>query len=171
MKKEWRIGKLVIGNPFGFCWHIMSLISLIVIVVGACTIKKTDESTIDPKDQFYRNFDMIIVNINGADTYIGGSSTSVSDRDNQQTQSCNVILLETTYRFEEKYGVHHMYREINTCKDPTVTEDTNGCGCGQGFHIDTKWLYNHKAGDEVHFDYMLKRKFFESELLDAKRNK
>ncbi len=167
MKKQWRIGRLVIGNPFGFYWHVMCLIGLVVIVVGACTVKKVDENIIDPKDKFYRNFDMIIVSINGADTNIG--SLSISDY--QQTQSCNVILFETTYAFEEKYGVRHMYREINTCKDATVTEDTNGCGCGQGFHIDTKWLYNHQAGDIVHFDYMLKRKFFESELLDKKRGK
>jgi hypothetical protein len=164
-------------NPFSFNKQMLSfiLISVGVLLFGLsvtyCTSHKTDDTTIDPKDKFYRNFEMVIVSINGADTYIGGSSTSVSDRDNQQTQSCNVILLETTYRFEDKYGVHHMYREINTCKDPTVTEDSNGCGCGQGFHIDTKWLYNHKVGDEVHFDYMLKSKFFESELLDVKRGK
>lgn len=58
-------------------------------------------------------------------------------------QLCNTILFVTLN--EPK-----LYREINTC----------GGLNNNKIHIDTKWLYNHRVGDIVHFDYLLKSKFF-----------
>ncbi len=60
-------------------------------------------------------------------------------------QLCNIILFESVKYINGK----KIYREINTCTDITST-----------MHIDTKWLYNHKVGDTVHFDFLLKSKIF-----------
>lgn len=81
------------------------------------------------------NIDMKIVAIN--------YDCSLTDDKFRTPQLCNTILFVTLT--EPK-----LYREINTCKDL----DRNK------IHIDTKWLYNHRVGDIVHFDYLLKSKFF-----------
>lgn len=57
-------------------------------------------------------------------------------------QLCNTILFETIEG--EK-----LYREINTCKM-----------YGLDMNINSKWIYNHRVGDIVHFDYLLKSEFF-----------
>ncbi len=75
------------------------------------------------------------------------SECSLTNDKFHNPQLCNIILLETI----NNIGGKKLYREINTCID---------CCCGSDIHIDTKWLYNHKVGDTVHFDYLLRSKFF-----------
>lgn len=92
------------------------------------------------EDKYAINIDMKIVAMN----YDGASQTN----DKFHTpQACNIILFETVT--EPK-----LYREINTCKLPFSNT-------GSDIHIDNVWIYNHKVGDIVHFDYLLKSMFFE----------
>ena len=98
-------------------------------------------------DKCYRNFDLVIVGINVN-----------SEIDNHsRPQLCNAILFKTTKTFETKFNTGHLYREINTC----ANDDSK-------FYITTSWIYNHQEGDTIHFDYMLKERFFSSKLLDKK---
>lgn len=69
---------------------------------------------------------------------------SLSDDKFHKPQLCNAILFETLY----SYKGMHFYVELNTCTLPRY------------IYIDTKWLYNHKKGDIIHFDYLLKSRFF-----------
>ena len=101
-------------------------------------------------DKCYRNFDLVIVGIN-VDSEINNHN---------RPQLCNAILFKTTNTFEIKFNTGHLYREINTC----AIDGTN-------FHINTSWIYNHEQGDTIHFDYMLKKEFFGSKLLDKNLNK
>ena len=101
-------------------------------------------------DKCYRDFDLVIVGIN---------VNSNIDSDSHP-QLCNAILFKTTNTFEIKFNTGHLYREINTC----AIDGTN-------FHINTSWIYNHEQGDTIHFDYMLKKEFFGSKLLDKNLNK
>ena len=55
------------------------------------------------------------------------------------SQLSSTILLETI-------SGEKLYREISSREGH--------------FRIDTEWLYNHKSGDIVHFDYLRKSKFF-----------
>ena len=79
------------------------------------------------------NIDMKIVAIN--------YDCSLTNDKFRTPQLCNTILFCTLN--EPK-----MYREINTCKRLN------------NMHIDTKWMYNHRVGDTIHFDYLLKSEFF-----------
>jgi hypothetical protein len=58
---------------------------------------------------------------------------------------CNIILLKTIKKIDGKI----LYKQINTCEN--LWE----------IRIDTKWIYNHKVGDKVHFDYLIKELMFE----------
>ncbi len=118
------------------------LFIVLVLLLASCKLEK-------PADTYYRDFELKIVSING--------ETMLSEDKFHKPQTCNMILFETTYDFERKFNTNHLYREINTCRDRIADKS---CGC-EGFHIDTKWFYNHKVGDKVHFDYMLKENFFE----------
>jgi len=131
---------------------ILTLMTIFFIgCLSCCTVIEPGSEG----DLFYRDFDLILVSIN--------NESSLTD-DEGNIQSCNIILFETTYGFETKYNTRHMYRMINTCQD--FIEDTKKYPNRAGFNIDVAWLYNHKKGDIIHFDYMLKSKFFESPLLD-----
>ena len=79
------------------------------------------------------NLDMKIVAIN--------SDCSLSNDKFRNPQLCNTILFVTLQ--DPK-----LYREINTCTK------------AWSINIDTKWLYNHRVGDTVHFDHLLKSEFF-----------
>ncbi len=81
----------------------------------------------------YQNINLRIVKIN--------SDCSLTNDKFRRPQLCNTILFETLT--EPK-----LYREINDCQLP------------YNIHIDTKWIYNHRIGDTVHFDCMLKSEFF-----------
>ena len=91
-------------------------------------------------NRFYTNIDLRIVLIN--------SESSLSDDKFHKPQLCNTVLFETLT--EPK-----LYREFNTCNLPY-----NSFNGKQAIHFNTKWLYNHKAGDIVHFDYLRKDCFF-----------
>jgi hypothetical protein len=86
------------------------------------------------EDKFVRNIDMKITSING--------ETVLSDDKFHKPETCNTILLETIDGPKQ-------YRELNTCK------------LHSKIHIDNVWIYNHRVGDIVHFDFLLKSKFFE----------
>ena len=83
-----------------------------------------------------RNINMQIVSFN--------SECSLDNTEFKRPQLCNAILFRT---INEPY----LYREINTCRDINWKSK---------IHIDTKWLYNHRVGDTIHFDFLLKYKFF-----------
>lgn len=70
------------------------------------------------------------------------SDCSLTDDKFHKPQLCTAILFETIKD-------HRLYMELNTC-------DNNW-----NIHIDRKWLYNHQVGDTVHFDFLLKTRFFE----------
>jgi hypothetical protein len=140
---------------------IFLFLTVVLLVFNSCG--KSNENT--DQDKFYRDFDLILVSINGETTFTEGESSLSNDK-HHSPQLCNTILFRTSAAFENKYNTTHLYREINTCVDKMANDN---CGCGsEGFHIDTKWLYNHQSGDILHFDYMLKEKFFDSDLLDEK---
>ena len=90
----------------------------------------------DRSDEFYRNIDLKIVAIN--------SESSLSNDKFHRPQLCNTILFVTL-------SEPILYCEINTCGLRSYTVNIN---------IDTKWLYNHRADDIVHFDFLRKDRFF-----------
>jgi hypothetical protein len=114
---------------------------MFMFVITSCGKRTVEQDLKD--DVYYRDFDLKIVSIN--DRVNNGRSGP---------QLCNVILFETTYYFEQRNGTEHLYRELIVC------DTDKSCGCEKKIKIDTEWLYNHKPGDLVHFDYMLKSKFF-----------
>lgn len=120
----------------------ITLTIFFIVIIGLLMYPKPDKS--------YRDFDLVIVGIN---------VNSNIDSDSHP-QLCNAILFKTTNTFEIKFNTGHLYREINTC----AIDGTN-------FHINTSWIYNHEQGDTIHFDYMLKKEFFGSKLLDKNLNK
>ena len=76
-------------------------------------------------------------------------NSSLTDDKFHTPQLCNIILFETL-------SEPILYREFNTCELP------KNCTTGKILtHIDNVWIYNHKVGDTVHFEYLLKSKFFE----------
>ncbi|MCK9447159.1 hypothetical protein M0Q50_09935 [bacterium] len=88
-------------------------------------------------DGLYYYIDMEIVSING--------ECSLSNDKFHKPQMCNIILLKTINKIDGKI----LYKQINTC-EPLWD-----------IHIDTKWIYNHRVGDKVHFDYLRKDLMFE----------
>jgi hypothetical protein len=70
------------------------------------------------------------------------SDCSLTDDKFKTPQLCNTVLFETLDKRPKQYLL------INTC---TMSSE---------ILIDTKWLYNHRVGDTVHFDYLMKTKFF-----------
>jgi len=87
-------------------------------------------------ERFYYNLDLRIALMN--------SESSLSNDKFHNPQLCNTILFETVTG--EK-----LYWEYNTCANQYNH---------RRIKIDTKWLYNHKPGDIVHFDYVRKDNFF-----------
>jgi hypothetical protein len=148
-----------IGNFFKEVWSSICFffsilleapITIAVIVFISFMIWFVVQRTKSPvPDNNYRNFDMIVVDM--------GRDISTQ---NTKPTLCMTILLETTKAFELKFDTTHLYREINTCDEKS-----------EGFHIDTKWYYNHQNGDTIHFERMLKSEFFKSSVLDKKLNK
>lgn len=82
-----------------------------------------------------KNINLRLVKIN--------SDCSLTNDKFRQPQLCNTILLETLT--EPK-----LYKEINTCDYQAM----------RNIHINNQWLYNHRIGDTIHFDYILKRSLF-----------
>ena len=86
-------------------------------------------------DRYYTNLELRIVLIN--------SESSIANNKFHTPQLCNTILFETLT--EPK-----LYWEFNTCNRHGLHD----------IHINTKWLYNHRTGDIIHFDYLRKDHFF-----------
>lgn len=85
---------------------------------------------------FYNNIDLTIEKM--------GSDCSVSNDKFHRPQLCTAILFKTT---KEPF----LYMELNTC---------NNIPLHAGIITRPEWLYNHKVGDTVHFDYIYKSRFF-----------
>ena len=105
---------------------------IFVILVISCMLSIIFFMHSNKPDE-YRNIELKIVSIN--------SESSLSNDKFHTPQLCNTILFVTLS--EPK-----LYIEINTCNLPLYV------------HIDTKWLYNHRPGDTIHFDYLHKDRFF-----------
>ena len=88
------------------------------------------------EDKYAINVDMRIAAIN--------YDCSLTNDKFRTPQLCNTILFETIKGPK-------LYREINTCKMYNLRD----------IHINNVWIYNHIVGDTVHFDYLLKSRFFE----------
>jgi len=116
------------------------IISVILgsLVVGGMTYIMLQKRETD-KQGLYFNIELRIVSIN--------SDSSLSNDKFHKPQLCNTVLFETITE-------PHLYCEINTCDLPKK----NGIPT---IHINTAWLYNHMAGDIVHFDCLRKDRFFE----------
>lgn len=85
-------------------------------------------------DNNYYDINLKIVSFN--------SDCSLTNDKFKTPQLCNTILFETLDKRPKQYLL------INTCQmSPTI-------------HIDTKWLYNHRVGDIVHFEFLRKENFF-----------
>lgn len=108
------------------------LIMMVSIIYFFSTI--WPETPASASTETYENINLRVVSIN--------SDCSLTDDKFHQPQLCNTVLFETLTG-------QHLYAEINTCEN-------NG-----RIHIDTPWLYNHRKGDTVHFEYIFKRRFFE----------
>lgn len=112
---------------------ILLIIIIFTILFNGCRKKLTEETHIF-------DINMKIVSING--------ETKLSSDKFHIPQYCNNILFVTLTEPKQ-------YRQLNTCKIPF---DGNSI---VHFHINNdEWIYNHKPGDIVHFDYLLKSKFF-----------
>lgn len=109
---------------------------IFILFISSCTHKKTEE-------KYVINIDMKVSAIN--------YDCSLTNDKFHTPQLCNTILFETLT--EPK-----LYREFNTCKLPN---SVNSSGSGSDIHINNVWIYNHRVGDIVHFDYLLKSEFFE----------
>tara|TARA_R110000868_G_scaffold43734_4_gene146776 strand:- start:156 stop:494 length:339 start_codon:yes stop_codon:yes gene_type:complete len=82
---------------------------------------------------FYYDLDMKIVSINSDDALVRqGKYTKVL--------TCNNILFQTLDK-------DTLYVSMNTCK--------NGI-----YSINDSWVYSHKPGNIVHFEYLRKDRFF-----------
>lgn len=120
----------------------MKKFNLLLFLLFSIIITSCEKQEID-KNKFEVNIDMRIVSING--------KTSLEDNEKfNQPQECNIILFETI-------GEIKRYRVINTCE----MAKNDGCSCKSKIKIDNDWIYKHKVGDIIHFDYLLKSKFFE----------
>jgi len=115
---------------FGIIMGCLIILLIIAVFTGDGSKKKKKE------DKLYHNIELKIVSING-DTVVHNVT---------HPQECNFILFETM-------GDEKSYMELNTCNLKS------GCGCNN-IHIDRKWIYSHRPGDIVHFDYILKERFF-----------
>lgn len=90
----------------------------------------------EPRSEYYyRDINLRVVSING--------ECSLTNDKFHKPQLCNIILFETL-------DTPTKFMEINTCSNNAYY-----------IHIDTPWIYNHQPGDTVHFDYLLKSRFFE----------
>lgn len=111
---------------------------LLCLVFASCTTPWSPKPTSEfyENDKFYYNIDLKIVAING--------DCSFTNDKYHKPQLCNTVLLSTVNDIHPT-----LYMEVNTCKkSPKI-------------HIDTEWLYNHRPGDIVHFEYLCKNNFFE----------
>lgn len=112
-------------------FEISVLIFFVLFFVGTYAYRHRPNQV----DEFYRNIDLRITLMN--------SESSLSNDKFHNPQLCNTILFETLT--EPK-----LYWEFNTCNRYSH----------QKININTQWLYNHKPGDIVHFDYLRKDNFF-----------
>ena len=117
----------------------MKTIYLLIFIVFSVFLVSCEHNDRTNQKIFATNFDMKIVAVN----YDGNTST---DDKFHTPQAVSIILLETVK--EPK-----LYVEINTSK---IYHEF-----GSNIHIDKVWMYNHKVGDTVHFDYLRKEHFFE----------
>lgn len=83
----------------------------------------------------YIDCDLKIVKIN--------NDESLSDDKFHTPRVCNLVLLETLKGDKR-------YTEMNSCDGYGITRDI----------LTPEWMYNHKEGDTIHFDYILKSRFF-----------
>ena len=110
-----------------------------IIILTYCT---TDHD--QKNDKFYRNIDPIIYSIDQKETVASGN--------------CHEVIFKLSSVYPPLYWIY------NTCD-----KNDKSCNCSGGkIHINTEWLYNHKAGDVVHFDYIYKSRFIPSKILDEK---
>ena len=112
-------------------YPIIFVVALFVLFGGTYAYRHRPNQV----DKFYRNIDLRIVTIN--------SESSLSNDKFHKPQLCNTVLFETVN--EPK-----LYWEFNTCENYDHRK----------IRINTKWLYNHRTGDVVHFDYLRKDNFF-----------
>lgn len=115
---------------------ILSIWIIVALIIGNGSKSKSKNHK--KEDKLYHNIELKIVSING--------DASTSKDKIFHPQECNLILFETT-------GDNKLYMELNSC------DLKSGCGCNK-IHIDRKWIYSHRPGDVVHFDYILKERFF-----------
>ena len=108
----------------------MKNVLMLIVVLIAMSCKNKESD-----DRFYTNLDLKIVFIN--------SDSSLTGDKFHNPQLCNTVLFETLT--EPK-----LYWEFNTCERHGLYK----------IAIDTKWLYNHRTGDIIHFDYLRKSHFF-----------
>jgi hypothetical protein len=84
-------------------------------------------------ERLYYNVGLIIVSID--------NDCSISDDKFKNPRLCHSVLFKTIDGSD-------LYTEFTTCDSPMKVG------------INTEWIYNHKPGDIVHFDYVLKSRFF-----------
>lgn len=86
-------------------------------------------------DELVRNFEMKIAQINYSNEMSGGKQSHLI--------GCNEILFETLNEPKR-------YVTIGTCDWIPYMEMRK-----------PHWIYNHKVGDKVHFDYLRRDRFFD----------
>ena len=139
MKNKFDFHKLLwLDNPWGIGWFAFCVICVTTAIVFACT---TDHN--QNNDKLYHDVDLIVYSIDQKETVSAGN--------------CHEVIFKLSSAYPALYWVY------NTCD-----KNDKSCGCKSKIHINTEWLYNHKAGDMVHFDYVLKSRFIPSTVLDEK---
>lgn len=121
--------------------NTLSLLLLLFIFVSCHTFSNPK----DKPDEYLIDVNLRIASIN--------SDCSLTQDKFHKPQLCNTILFETL-------SEPHLYRELNTC---TVGDPGSSKGNPRLWlhtNITPEWLYNHRVGDTVHFDYLLKAEFF-----------
>lgn len=111
---------------------LLFLLSFVLILLLSLSCSKLTEV------EQYKDVDCTIMSFNGS---------SVTE--------CRSVLLQLD-------GTN-LYCELSTCDYYPIIEEfkSSGCDCGDNSTEISKWFYNHKVGDKLHFDYINKARFFE----------
>ena len=124
----------MLTNKLKIDWPSVGALLILIALISSIFLVSKSKNAKAKENQFH-NIELRIVSIN--------YDCSLTNDKFHKPQLCNAILFETITG-------PHLYCEINTCTERSP-----------GIRITTKWLYNHRPGDIVHFDYLSKNRFFE----------
>lgn len=107
---------------------------IILIIIGSLLLYHNRDTFFNIKsEKLYYDKEMIIISF--------GNDCSLSNDKFETPQLCNSVLL---------MDIDSNFVSLNSCRDLKKT-------------LKVSWFYNHHIGDTLHFDYILKKRFFKIE--------